>query len=105
MGELTVGRWREYSSGSETHGTRAYRNYDGIFARLSARKSKNTQSIRYRFCFMQPQWEIADVLRKVDLSHQNFTIHQEKTLRALTLCRTSALGGHVDVDMQIKITV
>lgn len=45
---------------------------------------------------MQPQWEIADVLRKVDLSHQNFTIHQEKTLRALTLCRTSALGGHVD---------
>lgn len=45
---------------------------------------------------MQPQWEIADVLRKVDLSRQNFTIHQEKTLRALTLCRTSALGGHVD---------
>ncbi|WP_193364343.1 transposase zinc-binding domain-containing protein, partial [Myroides injenensis] len=30
------------------------------------------------------------------LSNQNFTIHQEKTLRALTLCRTAALGGHVD---------
>ena len=45
---------------------------------------------------MQPQWEVADVLRKVDLSNQNFTIYQEKTLRALTLCRTAALGGHVD---------
>ncbi len=45
---------------------------------------------------MQPQWEVADVLRKVDLSHQNFTVHQEKTLRALTLCRTAALGGHID---------
>ena len=45
---------------------------------------------------MQPQWEVADVLRKVDLSNQNFTVHQEKTLRALTLCRTAALGGHVD---------
>ncbi|MGO3307420.1 MAG: IS91 family transposase [Sphingobacterium sp.] len=45
---------------------------------------------------MQPQWEVADVLRKVDLSRQNFTIHREKTLRALNLCRTSALGGHVD---------
>ena len=45
---------------------------------------------------MQPQWEVADVLKKVDLSNQNFTVHQEKTLRALTLCRTAALGGHVD---------
>jgi hypothetical protein len=45
---------------------------------------------------MQPQWEVADVLGKVDLSHQNFTVQQEKTLRALTLCRTAALGGHVD---------
>lgn len=45
---------------------------------------------------MQPHWEVADVLGKVDLSHQNFTVHQEKTLRALTLCRTAALGGHVD---------
>ncbi|STD58742.1 IS91 family transposase [Empedobacter falsenii] len=45
---------------------------------------------------MQPQWEVAHVLQKVDLSNQNFTVHQEKTLRALTLCRTSALGGHVD---------
>lgn len=45
---------------------------------------------------MQPQWEVADSLRKVDLCNQSFNIHQEKTLRALTLCRTSALGGHVD---------
>ena len=45
---------------------------------------------------MQPQWEVADILRKVDLSKQHFTVHQEKTLRALTLCRTAALGGHVD---------
>uniref|UniRef100_UPI003743510A transposase zinc-binding domain-containing protein n=1 Tax=Empedobacter stercoris TaxID=1628248 RepID=UPI003743510A len=53
---------------------------------------------------MQPQVEartepgrsVADVLRKVDLSNQNFTVHQEKTLRALTLCRTAALSGHVD---------
>lgn len=45
---------------------------------------------------MSSKWEIADVLRTLDLSSQNFTIHQEKTLRALSLCRTAALGGHVD---------
>ncbi|MGV0928076.1 IS91 family transposase [Empedobacter sp. ULE_I145] len=45
---------------------------------------------------MQPQWEVSDVLKKVALSDQCFTVHQEKTLRALTLCRTAALGGHVD---------
>ena len=45
---------------------------------------------------MQPQWEVSDVLKKVALSDLCFTVHQEKTLRALTLCRTAALGGHVD---------
>ncbi|OWK96908.1 IS91 family transposase, partial [Kaistella haifensis DSM 19056] len=39
---------------------------------------------------------VADVLRAVSLSTQNFTVHQEKTLRALSYCRTSALGGHID---------
>jgi hypothetical protein len=39
---------------------------------------------------------VAEVLRKINLSAQNFTIHQEKTLRALSYCRTSALGGHID---------
>ena len=43
---------------------------------------------------MQPQWEVADVLW-----HTHFegdTVQQQKTLRALKACRTSALGGHVD---------
>lgn len=39
---------------------------------------------------------VAEVLRKINLSDQNFTVHQEKTLRALSYCRTSALGGHID---------
>lgn len=39
---------------------------------------------------------VADVLRKINLSAQNFTVHQEKTLRALSYCRTAALGGHID---------
>ena len=43
---------------------------------------------------MQPQYEVADVLRAVDISH--YPVHQQKTLRALQLCRTAALGGHVD---------
>ena len=42
---------------------------------------------------------VAEVLRNLNLSAQNFTIHQEKTLRALTYCRTSALGGHIDACM------
>ena len=44
---------------------------------------------------MQPNWEVADVLRQVNTA--SFTIHQQKTLRAIVQCRTSALGGHVDV--------
>lgn len=46
---------------------------------------------------MQPRWEVADVLRHVSVSSSDFTVHQQKTLRALQQCRTSALGGHVDV--------
>lgn len=43
---------------------------------------------------MQPQGQVADVLRHTDL--QGYTVHQQKTLRALKDCRTAALGGHVD---------
>jgi hypothetical protein len=45
---------------------------------------------------MQPAWEVADVLHRVNTSEASFTIHQQKTLRALAQCRTAALGGHVD---------
>lgn len=45
---------------------------------------------------MQPEWEVADVLRHTDIRNSRFTIHQHKTLRALRICRTAALGGHVD---------
>lgn len=47
---------------------------------------------------MQPNWEIADVLRAVPNLEQNLVlcVHQSKTLRALQQCRTAALGGHVD---------
>ena len=44
---------------------------------------------------MQPKCEVAGVLRYVNT--EDFTIHQQKTLRAIVQCRTSALGGHVDV--------
>ncbi len=36
------------------------------------------------------------MLRRVDTGDASFSPHQQKTLRALTQCRTSALGGHVD---------
>ena len=39
---------------------------------------------------------VAEIIRKIDLTRQNFTVHQEKTLRALSNCRTSILGGHID---------
>lgn len=46
---------------------------------------------------MQPRWEVADVLRHTLVSTENgYGIHHQKTLRALQLCRTAALGGHVD---------
>ena len=45
---------------------------------------------------MQPQWEVADVVRPADLSKRSLTVHQQKTLRAIMQCRTAAPGGHVD---------
>ncbi len=46
---------------------------------------------------MQPaKWEVADVLRQADIDKACFSIHQQKTLRALAQCRTAALGGPVD---------
>ena len=36
------------------------------------------------------------MLGRVDISGASFSIHQQKTLRALIQCRTAALGGHVD---------
>lgn len=45
---------------------------------------------------MQPVSEVASVLRHTDLSSLHLTIHQQKTLRAITQCRTAALGGHID---------
>jgi hypothetical protein len=45
---------------------------------------------------MQPAWEVADVLRQVGSSEASFSPHQQKTLRAISQCRTAALGGHVD---------
>ena len=43
---------------------------------------------------MQPHWEVADVLGHTDIT--SYPVHQQKTLRALQQCRTSALGGHID---------
>ena len=45
---------------------------------------------------MQPAGEVADVLRQANISDASFSIHQQKTLRALAQYRTAALGGHVD---------
>src|SRR4051812_32442859 len=45
---------------------------------------------------MQPPWEVADVLRGATITDAGFSIHQQKTLRAIGQCRTAALGGHVD---------
>lgn len=45
---------------------------------------------------MQPEWEVGDVIRQVNTETSYFSPHQQKTLRAITRCRTAALGGHVD---------
>jgi hypothetical protein len=45
---------------------------------------------------MQPNCEVAGVLRAENTSDASFTIHQQKTLRAIAQCRTALLGGHVD---------
>jgi hypothetical protein len=45
---------------------------------------------------MHPKSEVADVLRGATITDASFSIHQQKTLRAIAQCRTAALGGHVD---------
>jgi len=45
---------------------------------------------------MQPKCEVADVLRHADTSLLQLNPHEQRTLRALSQCRTAALGGHVD---------
>lgn len=45
---------------------------------------------------MRSNYEVAEVIRQTNLTQLNLTIHQQKTLRSLSLCRTAALGGHVD---------
>lgn len=47
-------------------------------------------------CTERSRSEVADIIRHTDISHLGFTIHQQKTLRAISMCRTAALGGHVD---------
>jgi hypothetical protein len=39
---------------------------------------------------------VASVIRHADLQQLSLCVHQAKTLRALTQCRTAALGGHID---------
>lgn len=48
---------------------------------------------------MQPQWEVADVLRSVQQRVETIGLnaHQLRTLSAIEKCRTPALGGHLDV--------
>ena len=45
------------------------------------------------------KYEVANILRNnweyIETSNK-FTWHQQRMLRALTLCRTAALGGHID---------
>lgn len=45
---------------------------------------------------MRPAFEVADVLQNVNFYAPGYTVHQQKTLRAIQQCRTAALGGHVD---------
>jgi hypothetical protein len=45
---------------------------------------------------MQPRFEVADILRHTNTSQLHLSSQQQKTLRAITRCRTAALGGHID---------
>jgi hypothetical protein len=47
---------------------------------------------------MQPRFEVADVLRKIDAKIEDYGLNtwQLRTLSALKKCRTVALGGHID---------
>jgi len=48
---------------------------------------------------MQPAYEIAEVLRLLgdEIQELKLSVWQQRTLRAIQLCRTQALGGHIDV--------
>lgn len=48
---------------------------------------------------MRPTFEIADVLQRLGNEREQigFNTHQLRALRAIELCRTPLLGGHVDV--------
>ena len=57
---------------------------------------------------MQPQVEVADVLRKVGSKTENYGLNtwQLRTLYAIKKCRTAELGGHIDAcDSCGKITI
>jgi hypothetical protein len=45
---------------------------------------------------MRNNCEVAQAIGLVNLSDSGFTVHQQKTLRAIQHCRTAALGGHID---------
>jgi hypothetical protein len=45
---------------------------------------------------MRNNYEVAQAIGLVNLSDPGFTVHQQKTLRAIQYCRTAALGGHID---------
>jgi hypothetical protein len=49
---------------------------------------------------VRPKWEVADVIRRygqafLDRRGPSWSFSQQRVLRELALCRTSALGGHV----------
>lgn len=48
---------------------------------------------------MRPSYEVADILQRLgnDKERIGLNTHQLRTLRALEMCRTSLLGGHVDM--------
>lgn len=47
---------------------------------------------------MQPQFEVADVLRKISSKIENYELNtwQLRTLFSIKKCRTAELGGHID---------
>lgn len=45
------------------------------------------------------QYEISDILERYlepYMANHNITYHQHKVLNAIMICRTSALGGHIE---------
>jgi hypothetical protein len=47
----------------------------------------------------RPSWEVADILRRHGAAYcaqQALPAHQLRLMRAIQLCRTSALGGHIE---------